>query len=112
VGILHTGQLKEVKSVAELTHTDFRWVTFQFRQPVPASRVATLSGVSDVSVGGNKLKLRLIGDFDPLLRAVSDQYIVDIEVKEPSLEEVFLTYYGDTPTMQNNHRREKEKVTA
>jgi hypothetical protein len=68
--------------------------------------------VSDVSVDGNKLKLRLTGDFDPLIRAMSEQYIVDIEVQEPSLEEIFLAYYGDTPAVQNNHRAAKEKVTA
>ena len=112
VGILRSGELKEVKSVAQLTHTDFRWVTFEFRQPVQASRVANLSNVTDVSVDGNRLKLRLVGDFDPLLRAVEDQYIVDVKVQEPSLEEIFLAYYGDTPAMQNNHRQAKEQVTA
>jgi ABC-type multidrug transport system ATPase subunit len=112
VGILHTGQLQEVKSVAELMHSDFRWITFVFRDRAKVGNLANIPGVSDVSVDGNRLKLRLTGDFDPLIRAMSEQYIVDIEVQEPSLEEIFLAYYGDTPAVQNNHRAAKEKVTA
>jgi ABC-2 type transport system ATP-binding protein len=108
VGILRGGQLKEVKTVSELVHTDFRWVTFQFHEAAQVGRLATLAGVTDVSVNGNKLKLRLTGDFDPLIRAVGEQYIVDMEIQEPTLEEIFLTYYGDMPAVRNNHREKKE----
>lgn len=104
VGILRSGQLKEVKTVSDLTHADFRWVTFLFRQAAQPGRLAAVEGVSDVTVNGNKLKLKLIGDFDPLIRAVGEQYILDMEVQEPTLEEIFLTYYGDTPAVRNNHR--------
>jgi len=108
VAILRTGQLKEVKTVSELTHSDFRWVTIQFRTAPQAGMVAALNGVTDVSVNGNRLKFKLTGDFDPLIRAIGQQYVVDIEVQEPSLEEIFLTYYGDLPAVQNNHRAPKE----
>jgi len=112
VGILRNGQLKEVKSVVELTHTDFRWVTLTFRDSPQTGTLANISGVSDISVDRNKLKLRLTGDFDPVIRALGEQYMVNIEVQEPSLEEIFLAYYGDTSAMQNNHREAKAQVKA
>jgi ABC-2 type transport system ATP-binding protein len=110
VGILRSGQLKEVKTVSDLVHTDFRWVTLQYREAAQVGGLAHVRGVTDVTVMGNKLKLKLTGDFDPLLRAIGDgaPYIVDMEVQEPTLEEIFLTYYGDTPAVQKNHREKKE----
>jgi len=108
VGILRDGQLKEVKTVSELTHSDFRWVTLQYRDPPQIGNLATIPGVSDISISGNKLKLRLIGDFDPLIRTLDAQYIVDMDVQEPSLEEIFLTYYGDTHAMQGSHQMSEE----
>jgi ABC-2 type transport system ATP-binding protein len=95
VGILRDGELKAVERVADLTHTDFRWVTLRLREPVSPELVAGVAGVSNVTAEDHTLKLRLTGDFDPLLRAINNQYIVNIQVLEPSLEEIFLTFYGD-----------------
>lgn len=103
VGILRDGQLKAVESVERLTHAEFRWVKMQLRDRPSASVVESLralAGVRDVQVDmeSGALKLRLSGDFDPLLRALGDAYIVDLRVQEPTLEEIFLNFYG------NNHK--------
>lgn len=108
VGILRSGQLKEVKTVSELTHTDFRWVVIQFQETPPVDKLTAVQGATGMTITGTKVKLRLTGDFDPLIRAIAGQYIVDLEVQEPTLEEIFLTYYGDTPAVQNNHRMKTE----
>ncbi len=95
VAILRDGELKAVETVEKLVHTDFRWVTVTFDAPVATSLVDGVAGISQPTTAGNTLKVRLAGDFDPLLRAVSGLYIVDIQVAEPTLEEIFLAYYGD-----------------
>jgi hypothetical protein len=41
-----------------------------------------------------------------VIRAVSDQYIAAIETQEPSLEEIFLTFYGNG----NNHNSTTPKT--
>ncbi|MCS6870974.1 MAG: DUF4162 domain-containing protein, partial [Anaerolineae bacterium] len=71
-------------------------------EPVSPRLLASVAGVSNVSGEGNQLKFRLSGDFDPVLRAISSHYVVDVHVQEPSLEEVFLTFYsnGDTTPEQ------------
>jgi ABC-2 type transport system ATP-binding protein len=97
VGILRGGELKAVETVTGLTHADFRWVTLEFRDAAPAGWADDLGrvpGVSDLQADGPAVKLRLTGDFDPLLRAVNGAYVVDLHVEEPTLEEIFLTYYG------------------
>lgn len=108
VGILRSGELKEVKTVAEMMRTDFRWVTFQFQGAAQVGALANLSGVTNISVAADRLKLKLTGDFNPLLQAVAPYYIVDMEIREPTLEEIFLTYYGDSAAVQNNHRPKTE----
>ena len=105
VGILRSGQLQAVQRVDELTHTDFRHVTLRFREPVAPSLVVNVPGVSGVSVEGKALHFQLIGDFDPLLRAVNSLYIEDIEVQEPTLEEVFLKFYSAAPAVNNHHQK-------
>ena len=109
VGILRGGKLEAVQRVDELTHTDFRHVTLRFREPVGTEIVAGVPGISSVSADGKTLHLQLMGDFDPLLRAISGQYVEDMEVVEPSLEEVFLKYYGATSAV-NNHNHQKVEV--
>jgi len=103
VAILRDGQLKAVERVSDLTHADFRWVTLKFREAVAPEGLAGLPGVSDVSAMDGALRLRLIGDFDPLLRALSPYYVLDVAVQVPTLEEIFLTYYGD-------HGQQKDAV--
>jgi len=110
VGILRNGQLKAVERVDALMHADFRWVTLHFREAVPAARLLGVPGVSDVTVKDKALHLRLTGDFDPILRAVIDQYLVDISIQEPTLEEIFLAYYGGNGKEQMPDGRVKEAV--
>jgi ABC-2 type transport system ATP-binding protein len=81
--------------VSDLTRTDFHWVTLRLRENVRPAQLAGVPGVSDISQTEDGLRLRLIGDFDPLLRRIGDFYVQDIEVQEPSLEEIFLTFYGN-----------------
>lgn len=96
VAILRAGQLKAVERVTDLTHADFRWVTLRLPEAVAPASFANIPGVSEVSaVDGNGLRLRLTGDFDPLLRHINGYYVQDLRVQEPTLEEIFLAFYGD-----------------
>ena len=97
IGILRNGELKAVERVDELTRAEFRWVKVQFREPVNLTeQIAAVPGVSDVTHQGDTLSLRLSGDFDPLLHAIDGHYVVDMAVNKPSLEEIFLAYYGNS----------------
>lgn len=96
VAILRDGQLRAVQSVETLMKAGFRYVDLQFRDPVPFVWQEHLEsiGAQDVVVNDNTLHFKLRGDFDPALRVVANGYLVNIDVRDPSLEEVFLTYYG------------------
>jgi ABC-2 type transport system ATP-binding protein len=106
VGILRNGELKAVERVSDITQADFQWVTLRFREQVTAELVDGVPGVSNVTTEDGSLKLRLSGDFDPLLRAISGQYVKDIHVQEPTLEEIFLAFYGNNSQKQAEAKRE------
>ncbi len=100
VGILRAGQLKAVERVDTLMKAKFRWVTLRFHEAVPMAVVENVPGVSEVAVHSDSLRFQLSGDFDPLLRAVNGYYVADIRVEDPSLEEIFLAFYGNGQTVQ------------
>ncbi len=97
-GILRDGDLKAVESIEKLMNVEFHWVDVQFRDVVPEGLARQLQGskdISNVDVNGSRVKMRLVGDFDPLLRMLSEGYVKDLRVEEPSLEDIFLAYYSD-----------------
>jgi ABC-2 type transport system ATP-binding protein len=96
VAILRHGKLETVETVKNLTHVDFRWVTLTYNEPVRiADDLRAIRGVSDLKVTDNSVKFRITGDFHPLLEAAIRQYVVNMTIQAPSLEEIFLTFYGD-----------------
>ena len=97
VGILRDGELKAVESVEKITNVEFNWVDVGFRDAVPAGlqqKLANMPSITDVSANGARVRMRMIGDFDPLLRAISAGYVESLHVEEPTLEEIFLAYYS------------------
>lgn len=95
VAILRDGQLKALETVTSLTRAQFQWVTLHFKTAVPETLLQGVAGVQALTINGDTAKMRLSGDFDPILRAIGDHYVSAIHVEEPSLEEVFLAFYGE-----------------
>ena len=103
VGILRDGDLKAVESVERLTRVEFHHVEVDFRDAIPEGlreKLASMREVSDLSVNGNRVEMRLVGDFDPMLRAIGAGYVEMIRVDEPSLEDIFLAFYSDKEKAQ------------
>jgi ABC-2 type transport system ATP-binding protein len=57
-------------------------------------RLAQLEGVSDVEVTPGRLDCRVHGNFSGLLGVLGTVTVTNLVSHEPSLEEVFLAYYG------------------
>ncbi len=97
VGILRDGELKAVESVEKITNVEFQWVDVIFRDAVPAGlqqQLERLPAVTNVSTNGTRVRMRMVGDFDPLLRLISGGYVETLHIEEPSLEEIFLAFYS------------------
>jgi len=96
VAIIRDGELKAVETIEKLTHVEFHWVKINFRDAIPSSlqnRLISMDHISNVEMNGQSVRLQLFGDFDPLMRAISDGYVEDLHIEDPSLEEIFLAFY-------------------
>lgn len=93
VGILRGGRLVEVASVAALRRLHRTEVVATFAETPP-----DLSGVPGVdglrTAGAAGVRFTLDGSPAAALRALADAGVATIAVREPSLEEIFLAYYG------------------
>lgn len=99
VGILRSGRLAEVAGLADLRRLHRAEVVADLARPAPElQRLAELPGVADLRwPTPARLELSLSGPPAPVLRALADADVSHIAVREPSLEEIFLDYYGEVP---------------
>lgn len=94
VGIIREGRLIAVEEVANLKAKAFRRLEIRFAVPVPAAAFAGLPGVSDLQVENNILRCLVTGPLDSVIKTAAGFEVVDLISQEPSLEEIFLTYYA------------------
>jgi len=97
VGILRGGRLVKVAELGELTRVRVHHVEVEFApgEEVPESKLRSVPGVGDVTAAGQRLKCTVHGNFDALLKAISGSKVIDLVSTEPSLEEFFLSFFGE-----------------
>ena len=94
VGIIREGRLITVEDVGSLKTRAVRMVEFHFASPVPADAFAGLPGVRDVEAHGDVVRCTVAGTMDPIVKAAARFEVLDLSSHEPSLEDIFLTYYA------------------
>jgi ABC-2 type transport system ATP-binding protein len=103
VAILRAGRLVEVADVADLRALHRTEVTATVRGPLP--ELAGVPGITSVRVdgpadpAGTTVRFALAGPPAPALRALAAIDVVALQLREPTLEEIFLGYYGDDPAV-------------
>ncbi len=95
--MLRSGRLVEVAGLADLRRLHRAEVVVDLARPAPElARLAELPGVADLRwPAPARLELSLSGPPGPVLRALADADVAHLVVREPSLEEIFLDYYGE-----------------
>jgi ABC-2 type transport system ATP-binding protein len=94
VGIIRAGRLAAVEDVAAITARSYRHVALEFTVPVDPAEFARLPGVSDLVADGRRITFKAGENLDGVIKAAARHELTDIELVHPTLEEVFLTYYG------------------
>ena len=93
VGILRAGHLVEVATIGHLRALHRAEVTVSYTGTPP--RLSSLEGVGAVtSTGDGQLRFSLTGTPAPVLKALAAADVTALTMREPSLEEIFLDYYG------------------
>lgn len=93
VAILRRGKLVEVGTLDDLRHLSAFQVKAVFADRPP--KVLGVKGVSNVVVTGSLLTCQVQGNIAPLLEVLSKAKPVSLTSTEPSLEELFLSHYGE-----------------
>ena len=95
VGIVRSGRLVKVADLDEIHSIRVHRLEIEFAPgtEVPQEAIRSVAGVEDLVVEDNKVTCAVKGTFDPLLKALSGTTVINLVSHEPSLEEVFLTYY-------------------
>ena len=96
VGIVRDGRLVAVERIHDLLGKALRSASVELADPAAlAAELRALAGVSDLQAADGKLSFKVSGDLDPVLKAIAAHHVTDMELARPSLEEVFLTFYGE-----------------
>jgi ABC-2 type transport system ATP-binding protein len=97
VGIIRDGRLITVEDIGSLKTRAARVLEIHFTAPVPAGAFTGLPGVRDVEVHGDVMRCTVVGPMDGIVKAAARFDVVDLTSHEPTLEDIFLAFYGSDP---------------
>lgn len=92
VAFLRAGRLIAVEDVAALKGRSLHLLEVTFRHPPPAG-VFSFDGVREVERHNQTVHLEAREGLDAALKAISRYEVLDMRTEQPSLEQIFLTYY-------------------
>jgi ABC-2 type transport system ATP-binding protein len=95
VGIIRQGVLVEVARTRDLIGRALTRVTVYFKEAVPNPGFSSMDQLEILRINEEKTTytLEVMGEMDPLIKALAEYPVRDLEIHKPSLEEVFLKYY-------------------
>ena len=95
VGIIRRGELVLVEAVSALRERALHQLEFHFAAPAPLEAFSGIPGVSDVVIDGSVLSCTTMGSPDALIKAVARYEVVKLVSREPGLEDIVLSYFGE-----------------
>jgi ABC-2 type transport system ATP-binding protein len=96
VGLIRDGRLIAIESVAQLQGRAAHLVEVRLRDAHDVTELLALPGVVSHQVHGSTLALEVTGDLNGLVAALARHEVDDLSIREPTLEELFLRFYGAT----------------
>jgi ABC-2 type transport system ATP-binding protein len=94
VAIIREGRLVAIEDVGDLKAREVRTLAIHFDEPVAPEVFEHLPSVQRVEAQGDVLHLTVAGPLDDVVKTAARWRVVDLESHEPSLEEIFLHFYG------------------
>ncbi|MGI6258220.1 MAG: ATP-binding cassette domain-containing protein [Anaerovoracaceae bacterium] len=91
VAIIKEGRIISTQKISELRERSYKKVSFTTKgeEATPLH----LDGVSNSHVHGNQCSFLYQGDCNLLLAALTAQTLTNVDISEPTLEEIFMHYY-------------------
>ncbi len=93
VAIIKEGRIVVVQSVSELLQTAYKNVSLTFRSDAPEG--FALEGAQNMQSEGARASFIYRGDVNSLISLLARHPLANVDITEPTLEEIFLHYYAD-----------------
>ena len=93
VGIVREGRLVTIGPIDQLIGAKAHRLEIELADAAGATSISRIPGLEQVKIDGARVSGMYRGSFDPLLAALAGQHVVSLVSREPSLEEIFLSYY-------------------
>ena len=93
VAIIKEGSILKVESIEKLRENKYRKLRLDHRPEVKPD-ISGLSGVSSFKSGEGCTEFMYGGDINLLLGKLAGIRLDNVSIEEPSLEEIFMHYYG------------------
>lgn len=97
IGLIREGRLRRVGSLEELRTLRVHRVDALVRGRRDVAELARLPGVSEPEVAGERVSCKVRGSIGPLLAWLNAGEVVELDSRELSLEEVFLSEFAPAP---------------
>lgn len=94
VAIIKEGRIVSVQSMSEMRENAYKSVSLVFMEDGAAAGFA-LEGAQNLQVSDWSVSFLYKGGVNPLLAEISKYRLANVDIAEPSLEEIFLHYYTD-----------------
>ncbi len=92
VAIIKEGRIVDLRSIEEMRKNSYKKISLTTREPLKGF---DLPGATKLSQEGMQTSFLYSGDVNALLKKLAGLPLVDVNVSEPELEEIFLHYYED-----------------
>ncbi|MFP4642160.1 MAG: ABC transporter ATP-binding protein [Dehalococcoidia bacterium] len=95
VGIIKKGKMVATESITALKEKKINVINAHFDHPVNKDDFVD-ENTELVKEFTNGLMLRVKGDINPVIGKLSNHTLTNIEISQPSLEDIFMEYYSDS----------------
>ncbi|UPV99046.1 ABC transporter ATP-binding protein [Halorussus gelatinilyticus] len=96
VGIIRDGRLVAMEGVEELLDRSGKRVRVGVGDAIDPADFE-IAGVHDLEVSDGDASFMFTGEYDDLLDHLRNYHVVDLDVEEAPLEDVFMKFYDDAP---------------
>jgi ABC-2 type transport system ATP-binding protein len=92
VAIIKEGRIVDLKRIEDLRKNSYKKVSLTTASPLTDF---SLPGAAKIAQDGNQTSFLYSGDVNALFARLAGMQLVNADVSEPELEEIFLHYYED-----------------
>lgn len=90
VAIIKEGRIINTQKIAELREQSYKKVAFHTTEPISQFEI---EGGANIAVNHDRVSFVFKGDLNMLLQKLSQFRLINLDISEPSLEEIFMHYF-------------------